>query len=121
VGGQKSIRAYWRNYFESTDGLIWVVDSADRTRLQMCRQELDHLLQQERLAGASLLIFANKQDVAGALSASEISQVLGLESSEKYQNRHWHIHCCSAVTGEGLAEGMDWLVEDIASRIFMLG
>ncbi len=30
VGGQQTIRAYWRNYFESTDGLIWVVDSADR-------------------------------------------------------------------------------------------
>ena len=131
VGGQKSIRAYWRNYFESTDGLIWVVDSADRTRLQMCRHELDQLLQQERLAGASLLIFANKQDVAGALSTSEISQVLGLlvegddssssNSNKRYENRHWHIHRCSAVTGEGLAEGMDWLVDDIASRIFMLG
>ena len=30
VGGQKTIRTYWRNYFETTDGLIWVVDSADR-------------------------------------------------------------------------------------------
>lgn len=24
VGGQKTIRAYWRNYFEQTDGIIWV-------------------------------------------------------------------------------------------------
>lgn len=38
VGGQKTIRAYWRNYFESTDGLIWVVDSADRTRMQLCAE-----------------------------------------------------------------------------------
>jgi GTPase SAR1 family protein len=30
VGGQKSIRTYWRNYFEMTDGIIWVVDSVDR-------------------------------------------------------------------------------------------
>ena len=35
VGGQKSLRSYWRNYFESTDGLIWVVDSADKRRLGM--------------------------------------------------------------------------------------
>ena len=47
VGGQKSLRSYWRNYFESTDGLIWVVDSADRRRLQDCRQELDALLLEE--------------------------------------------------------------------------
>lgn len=32
--------AYGRNYFEATDGLIWVVDSADRQRLEDCRQEL---------------------------------------------------------------------------------
>jgi ADP-ribosylation factor-like protein 2 len=61
VGGQKSLRSYWRNYFESTDGLIWVVDSADRTRLRDCAQELLGLLQEERLMGATLLIFANKQ------------------------------------------------------------
>lgn len=35
VGGQKSLRSYWRNYFEQTDGLIWVVDSADRMRLEV--------------------------------------------------------------------------------------
>ncbi|KAG8564078.1 hypothetical protein GDO81_016316 [Engystomops pustulosus] len=47
VGGQKSLRSYWRNYFESTDGLIWVVDSADRARLQDCAQELAGLLLEE--------------------------------------------------------------------------
>merc|ERR1719261_356101 len=59
VGGQKTIRSYWRNYFEATDGLVWVVDSADRPRLEDCRKELEALLQEERLAGATLLIFAN--------------------------------------------------------------
>ncbi len=47
VGGQKSLRSYWRNYFESTDGLIWVVDSADRRRLADCKEELQRLLVQE--------------------------------------------------------------------------
>ena len=47
VGGQKSLRSYWRNYFESTDGLIWVVDSADRMRLQDCKTELHSLLVEE--------------------------------------------------------------------------
>lgn len=75
VGGQKSIRSYWRNYFEQTDALIWVVDSADRLRLGDCKRELGLLLQEERLAGATLLVFANKQDIAGALSESEIKNV----------------------------------------------
>jgi ADP-ribosylation factor-like protein 2 len=120
IGGQKSIRAYWRNYFEQTDGLLWVVDSADRIRLEMCRDELFGLLQQEKLAGASLLIFANKQDMEGALSSGEIASVLELDQNDRYKNRHWSIQSCSAVTGDGLVEGMDWMVDDIASRIFML-
>ena len=106
VGGQTSLRSYWRNYFEQTDGLIWVVDSADRARLQDCKAELQLLLRQEvlqlgnspcrcrltslwrfylrrvhicvcllqRLAGASLLVFANKQDIAGALTSEEIRE-----------------------------------------------
>lgn len=119
VGGQKTLRSYWRNYFEETDGLIWVVDSADAGRLQQCKQELDQLLKEERLAGASLLVFANKQDLKSALTKEEIANVLGL-GDEKYHNRHWQIHSCSAKTGEGLEEGIRWIVEDISSRIFLL-
>ena len=44
VGGQTTIRSYWRNYFEQTDGLIWVVDSSDKLRLQDCKKELHALL-----------------------------------------------------------------------------
>ncbi|TMW57393.1 hypothetical protein Poli38472_003318 [Pythium oligandrum] len=119
VGGQQTIRSYWRNYFEQTDGLVWVVDSADRRRLEDCKQELKKLLAQEKLAGATLLIFANKQDLPGALSASEIADVLDLRS-EQFSTRHWNILSCSAFTGDGLLDGIDWLVTDIASRIFLM-
>jgi ADP-ribosylation factor-like protein 2 len=116
IGGQTSLRSYWRNYFEQTDGLIWVVDSADKRRLLDCKAELEKLLVEERLAGASLLVFANKQDIAGALTPQEIQEVLNLDAITK---RHWCICSCSAVTGEGLVAGVDWMVADIASRIFM--
>lgn len=75
VGGQKSLRSYWRNYFECTDGLVWVVDSADRMRMEACREEMQVLLQEERLAGATLLVLANKQDLPGSMSAQEIKDV----------------------------------------------
>ncbi|KAI5707285.1 hypothetical protein M8J76_012619 [Diaphorina citri] len=117
VGGQKSLRSYWRNYFESTDGLIWVVDSADKRRLEDCARELHELLQEERLAGATLLVFANKQDIEGALTPEDIKNVLELD---KIKTHHWYILKCSAVTGENLIEGMDWLVQDISARIFTL-
>ncbi|OIV93750.1 hypothetical protein TanjilG_07653 [Lupinus angustifolius] len=118
VGGQKTIRSYWRNYFEQTDGLVWVVDSSDLRRLDDCKMELDNLLKEERLSGSSLLILANKQDIKGALTPEDIAKVLNLEAMDK--TRHWNIVGCSAYTGEGLLEGFDWLVQDIASRIYML-
>ncbi|RLM98945.1 ADP-ribosylation factor-like protein 2 [Panicum miliaceum] len=118
VGGQKTIRSYWRNYFEQTDGLVWVVDSSDVRRLDDCRAELHNLLKEERLAGASLLVFANKQDIQGALKPAEIAKVLDLAAMEK--SRHWQIVGCSAYTGDGLLQGFDWLVQDVASRIYVL-
>lgn len=117
VGGQKSLRSYWKNYFESTDGLIWVVDSADKRRLDDCKRELHTLLQEERLAGATLLVFANKRDLPGALTAEDIKAALDLDS---IRTHHWQIVYSSAVTGENLLEGIDWLLGDIASRIFTL-
>ncbi|KAF9973341.1 ADP-ribosylation factor-like protein 2 [Actinomortierella ambigua] len=117
VGGQKSIRSYWRNYFEQTDGLVWVVDSADRHRLADCRKELHELLKEERLSGASLLVFANKQDLPGSLNDQQIRQELELDSIESH---HWAILACSARTGENLLAGMDWIVGDIGSRIYLL-
>jgi len=47
VGGQKTLRSYWRNYFEKTDALIWVVDATDRLRIEDCKEELHGLLQEE--------------------------------------------------------------------------
>ncbi|GAY46885.1 hypothetical protein CUMW_100390 [Citrus unshiu] len=76
------------------------------------------MFQCQRLSGASLLILANKQDINGALTPTEIAKVLNLEAMDK--TRHWKIVGCSAYTGEGLLEGFDWLVQDIASRIYLL-
>lgn len=47
VGGQKTLRSYWRNYFEKTDALIWVVDATDRLRIDDCSEELAGLLLEE--------------------------------------------------------------------------
>ncbi|KAI9225905.1 MAG: putative ADP-ribosylation factor-like 2-like protein [Piptocephalis tieghemiana] len=116
VGGQKSLRSFWRNYFESTDAVIWVVDAADRARLADCKEELFVLLQEERLIGASLLVFANKQDLEGAASDEEIAKALDLASIRSHR---WKVLGCSAVTGKHLLDGLDWVVKDVAARIYM--
>ncbi|KAF4342237.1 ADP-ribosylation factor-like 2 [Fusarium beomiforme] len=116
VGGQKTLRSYWRNYFEKTDALIWVVDATDRLRIQDCRDELQGLLLEERLAGASLLVFANKTDVEGCMTEEEILSELQLNSIRTHR---WHILPCSAMTGANLKEGLSWVVEDAKKRLFL--
>lgn len=118
VGGQHSLRSYWRNYYESSDGLIWVVDSNDAGRLEICKRELHALLQEERLSGASLLIFLNKQDISTALSPIEIEAQLDIETIRKGK-RHVHLQVCSAFTGDGLLEGVSWIVDDVSKRVYL--
>lgn len=110
IGGQKSIRPYWRNYYDQTDALIYVIDSADKRRMEETGVELQQLLDEEKLSHVPVLVFANKQDLASALSPAEISSELGLD---KIRDRVWSILPCSAKTGEGLQEGMEWMVEQI--------
>jgi len=75
IGGQKSIRPYWRNYYDQTDALIYVIDSADRRRMEETGVELQQLLDEEKLSSVPLLVMANKQDLINALGADEVRNV----------------------------------------------
>lgn len=116
VGGQKSLRPFWRNYYEDTDGLIFVVDSCDRLRLADCKAQLNEIIVEERLLGASLLILANKQDMQNSLKPDQIQEFLQLD---QIKSHHWEIFSCSAITGENIIESIDWLIDDISSRIYV--
>ncbi|RFU80340.1 adp-ribosylation factor 1 [Trichoderma arundinaceum] len=109
LGGQTSIRPYWRCYYANTAAVIFVVDSTDIDRLQTAAEELSAMLNEEELKDAALLVFANKQDQPGAKGAGEISEALQLG---ELRDRNWSIMACSAVDGSGVNEGMDWLVEE---------
>ena len=55
------IRKLWRHYYQNSQGVIFVVDSADKERIGEARKELADMLDNEELAEASVLILANKQ------------------------------------------------------------
>ncbi|EPT02836.1 ARF/SAR protein [Fomitopsis schrenkii] len=114
LGGQSSIRPYWRCYFPNTAAIIYVIDSADAARLKTSRSELLTMLSEEELAGVPLLVFCNKQDMEGALKPEQISEELGLAGGEK--ERQWSVRGSSALKGEGLEEGLDWLVNAIQKK-----
>jgi ADP-ribosylation factor protein 1 len=105
VGGQDKIRPLWRHYFQNTQGLIFVVDSNDRDRINEARDELHRMLNEDELRDAALLIFANKQDLPNAMGAADITDKLNLNT---LRNRQWKLQSTCATTAEGLYEGLDW-------------
>ncbi|CAN9512609.1 unnamed protein product [Ophioblennius macclurei] len=109
VGGQTVIRPLWRHYFTNTQGLIFVVDSSDHQRMKEAADELHTLLEEDELRGVALLVFANKQDMPGAASAADVTDALGLSGV----SNPWFVQPSCAVTGSGLAEGLDWLSDRI--------
>nr|XP_031529960.1 ADP-ribosylation factor 5 [Vicugna pacos] len=113
VGGQDKIRPLWRHYFQNTQGLIFVVDSNDRERVQESADELQKMLQEDELRDAVLLVFANKQDMPNAMPVSELTDKLGLQH---LRSRTWYVQATCATQGTGLYDGLDWLSHELSKR-----
>ena len=112
LGGQKAIRRYWRNYYDNSNAIIFVIDSSDKRRVEEAGIELHDLLKDPKLAKVPLCVLANKQDLAHALSVKAISEKLLLSN---VRNRAWSIQPCSAKSGEGLKEGLMWTMQTVKS------
>jgi len=120
VGGQDKIRPLWRHYYQNTQGIIFVVDSNDRDRIDesnssehSAKEELHRMLAEDELRDAILLVFCNKQDLPNAMSVAEVTERLGLN---QIRNRQWYIQATCATTGDGLYEGLDWLSNTLTKR-----
>ena len=112
VGGQDKIRLLWRHYYQNTQGLIFVIDSSDKDRIDIAKEELQRMLGEEELRDAVVLVFANKQDMA-VMSVPEITERLGLHSMK---GRDWFIQGTCALTGDGLYDGLEWLGKTLTKK-----
>ncbi|XP_039372924.1 putative ADP-ribosylation factor-like protein 5C isoform X2 [Mauremys reevesii] len=113
IGGQETLRSTWNTYYSNTEFVILVIDSTDRERLTVTKEELYKMLAHEDLQNAAVLIFANKQDVKNSMTTSEISKFLTLSSIKDHP---WHIQGCCALTGEGLPAGLEWMKSRVAAN-----
>eukprot|EP01126_Amoeba_proteus_P032119 TRINITY_DN3139_c0_g1_i6.p1 TRINITY_DN3139_c0_g1~~TRINITY_DN3139_c0_g1_i6.p1 ORF type:complete len:135 (+),score=23.93 TRINITY_DN3139_c0_g1_i6:472-876(+) len=114
IGGQDKIRVLWKHYYMNTAGFIFVIDSNDQERLDEAAMELTKALKEPDLRDTKLLIFANKQDMPNAMKPEEITKALKLHDLRTHK---WHIQGCCATSGEGLYEGLDWLVSAIKNDV----
>ena len=113
VGGQSKIRALWAHYFQDTQGIIYVVDSNDPTRIEESKEVLESVLEDDRLRDAALLVFANKQDMPGVMTTSEVTSKLGLHN---FRDRQWFIQSTCAVNGEGIVDGLEWMATTLKNK-----
>ncbi|KAL5716209.1 Arf GTPase arf1 [Ranunculus cassubicifolius] len=96
------------HFFYMSQALIFVVDSSDRERVIQAKDELHALWNYDELKDAVLVVFANKQDKPNAMNVEELTDKLDLHSLK--DNRHWHIQGTRATSGDGLYEGLEWIV-----------
>ncbi|KAA8533746.1 hypothetical protein F0562_031263 [Nyssa sinensis] len=111
LGGQLGLRSIWEKYYEEAHAVIYVVDAACPFRFEDSKSALEKVLRHEDLQGAPLLILANKQDLAEAVSAEELAQYLDLK---KLDERVFTFEAVSAYDGMGIKESIVWLVEVMA-------
>lgn len=73
IGGQYEIRPYWRCYYPNTDAIIFAIDSSDKERIDIVKQELFLLLEEDELKEVPIAILANKQDKVNCMTDKEVS------------------------------------------------
>ncbi|XP_063693388.1 ADP-ribosylation factor 1-like 2 [Bolinopsis microptera] len=110
IGGQQKLRPLWKHYLKGTDGLIFVVDCWDFTRVDEVREELSNLLALPEMQDVPIMIFGNKQDMRGAVNPPQLIEQLHMN---RYNNHSWYVQGTCAVTGEGIWEGIEIIAEMI--------
>ncbi|SCV03220.1 LAME_0H08680g1_1 [Lachancea meyersii CBS 8951] len=109
VGGQESLRALWSEYYRQAHGIIFVIDSADRERLEECCQALRTVVMNEEVEGIPVLMLANKQDREDRMEVQDIKEVFN-KLAEHLGARDSRVLPISALTQEGVKEAAEWIL-----------
>jgi len=110
MSGQGKYRNLWEQQCEDCEAIIFVIDSTDKLRFAVAKDELDTLLATASLQNRNvpILVFANKMDCPGACPPLECMQALTLE---QIKDKQWNIFPSDALHNEGIEPGIKWLVE----------
>ncbi|KAF4659427.1 hypothetical protein FOZ61_004737 [Perkinsus olseni] len=126
LGGHETARRIWKDYYATVDGIIFLVDAADRTRFLEAAEELRQLLECQELCTVPIAVLGNKIDIRNAAGEEEFRQCLGLhshttfgrevksgaaQSAQESGIRPVEVFMCSVVKRMGYAEGFKWLAQ----------
>ncbi|KAJ3023519.1 hypothetical protein HKX48_002682 [Thoreauomyces humboldtii] len=115
MSGQGRYREFWEYYYGDADGIMWVLDSTDTDRIGVVHEELWRTLSHKdmQVTKPPILFFANKIDLPGCMTGEECSAALRLDT---IRDRNWNIIPASAINGDGLTKGLEWLAAEINAR-----
>jgi small GTP-binding protein len=108
IAGQEKFRPVWSHYLLNAKAIIFVVDAKDRERIELAYEELWRVVDLPEHCQTPLLVFANKQDLRGAMSSREVAERLRLK---RLSHSRWTVQGTSALRKDGLLEGFEWLSE----------
>ncbi|CAD8111065.1 unnamed protein product [Paramecium sonneborni] len=112
IGGGDKIRLLWKQYMcGELNGIIFIIDLSDLKRLPEAKKELVRFLNEKETKDSPLLIYANKLDIA-KFNLEYLKEYLEFP----YQDRKCHIQQCSVLTGQGIYDGLNWLVNIYKSK-----
>mmetsp|Transcript_15874 Transcript_15874/g.26802 ORF Transcript_15874/g.26802 Transcript_15874/m.26802 type:complete len:193 (+) Transcript_15874:256-834(+) len=110
LSGDQKYHKLWSCYYEEAQAIIFVIDATDRGSLEEAKGRLMEVVLHDHLQKIPLLVFANKSDVATALSQTDVMIQMDLKNS-LHAKKSWLICASSGITGDGLQQGMKWLTD----------
>eukprot|EP00638_Chattonella_subsalsa_P010284 CAMPEP_0117756372 /NCGR_PEP_ID=MMETSP0947-20121206/14036_1 /TAXON_ID=44440 /ORGANISM="Chattonella subsalsa, Strain CCMP2191" /LENGTH=126 /DNA_ID=CAMNT_0005575941 /DNA_START=199 /DNA_END=579 /DNA_ORIENTATION=+ len=111
LGGHQTVRYLWDDFSADSQGVIFMIDSADSERLAEAKEELRSLLLEPALECAPIVVLLNKIDLMDAMSAEEIRKELEWEEITKDNL----IQCfqASVLQEIGYPEALQWLSRNL--------
>ncbi|XP_073972658.1 ADP-ribosylation factor related protein 1 [Rhodnius prolixus] len=112
LGGQEELQSLWDKYYAESHAIIYIVDSSDRDRIEESKETFDKMISSENLIGVPLLVLANKQDIADCMGVREVKPIFK-KNGHLIGRRDCMVMPVSALNGDGVDEGIKWLVDCI--------
>lgn len=118
LGGQAELQSLWDKYYAESHAIIYIVDSSDRERIDESKETFDKVIASENLKGVPLLVLANKQDIPECMGVREVKPIFN-KNAQLIGKRDCMVMPISALTGDGVDEGIRWLVDCIKRNSFL--
>lgn len=123
LGGHEAARRIWKDYYAEVDAIMFIVDAADRSRLEEAKHELHALFENPSLQHVPFAILGNKIDIPTACSEDELRNLLQLPVPQWNGNGYNNmpavasragggalcIFMCTLVHKSGYKEAMNWI------------